>query len=421
MTSEATAERSATVPKVRIGRLLGFVLPALTAMYCLFNGIQQILLPAQVAAFDPAHKVVNLAVLTLCASVASMLGVPAGGAVSDRTRSRFGRRTPWIVGMSAVAGVLAIAVGLSPNVLVLGITITLLWFSANFYQGAISAVLPDRVPENRRGVASSVMALGTPLGILIGVNVASHVGQVAGYSIIAVLLVATSVVFVLGSREGSSLDRPRNAPTAGLGRRAAVRSFFDAFSSRDFTLAFISRFALFFAYFTVSGYLFYTLTDYIGTDELPGHNAATAVATLSSLTVIVWIVMATFCGWLADKLNRRKLFVSISALGLVVTMFIPIISPTWGGMVLYSGLIGLFIGTYFAVDLAVMSLVLPNKDQEGRDFGILAVATGLPTILSSVVAGGLITLFHGYTALYVFGAVCALIAGTVVLAIKKVR
>jgi MFS family permease len=421
MTSEATTTTPDTVPKARIGRLLGLVLPATTAMYCLFNGIQQILLPAQVAAIDPAHKVGNLAVLTLCAAIASMLGVPAGGALSDRTRTRFGRRSPWIVVMSAVAGVLAIAMGLAPNVFVLGVVITLLWFSANFYQGAISAVLPDRVPKDRRGIASSVIGLGTPLGILIGVNLASHFGQLTGYVVIAVFLVATSILFVVGSPEGSSLDRPRHRPAVQPGRRAAVRSFFDAFSSRDFRLAFISRFALFFAYFTVSGYLFYTVTDYIGIDQLPGRDPAVAVATLSSITVIVWIVMATFCGWLADRLDRRKLFVSISALGLVLTMFVPIVLPTWFGMVLYSGLVGLFIGTYFAVDLAVMSLVLPNADQEGRDFGLLAVATGLPTILSSVVAGGLISFLGGYPALYVFGAVCALIAGTVVLGIKSVR
>jgi Na+/melibiose symporter-like transporter len=74
-------------------------------MYALFNGISAVILPAQVEAVDPASKVANLALLTTLAAVASMVAIPVGGALSDRTRSRFGRRTPWIAGASAVSAV----------------------------------------------------------------------------------------------------------------------------------------------------------------------------------------------------------------------------------------------------------------------------------------------------------------------------
>ncbi len=91
-------------------------------------------------------------------------------------------------------------------------------------------------------------------------------------------------------------------------------------------------------------------------------------------------------------------------------MVVPILSPTWTGMLVYAVLSGAFIGTYFAVDLAVMSLVLPDKENEGRDFGILAVATGLPQILSSVIAGVLIT-FLGGTSRSTFRRRLRLVAG----------
>jgi MFS family permease len=102
-------------------------------------------------------------------------------------------------------------------------------------------------------------------------------------------------------------------------------------------------------------------------------------------------------------------------------MLVPILSPTWAGMVIYSALSGGFVGIYFAVDLAVMSLVLPDKANEGRDFGILAVATGLPQILSSVIAGVLITWLGGYIALYLFGAACAVAGGLVIMRVRSVR
>jgi MFS family permease len=236
--------------------------------------------------------------------------------------------------------------------------------------------------------------------------------------ILSVFVIVASIALVIGAPENSSVNAVRSAEIAP---RSNFLGFFEAFKERDFTLAFISRFMLFMSYFTVAGYLFYTLSDYVGLKQIPDGNVPVAVSTLLSITVTVWVFVATFCGWLADKINRRKLFVGISAIGLAASMAVPVISPTWAGMITYSVLIGAFIGTYYAVDLAVMSLVLPSKESAGRDLGILSVATGLPQLTSSVVAGVIINHLGGYPTLYFFGGLCALVSGVVVLFIKKVR
>jgi MFS family permease len=337
---------------VGLARLLGFMLVAIAALGADFNGIQGILIPGQVAALDPIDKVTNLAWLTTFAAIGSMIGIPLGGALSDKTSSRFGKRSPWIIGLSIVSGVLMIAMGFSTHLIALGMVYTVLWLVANMHQGALAAILPDRVPEERRGVASAVMGLGTPIGVLIGVNLASHIALRWGYAILAVFLMLASAALVLGARESSSLHALRPVDAAA---RRGPWSFFEAFKERDFLLAFISRFMLFMSYFTVAGYLYYTLSDYIGTQQIPDGNVAVAVSTLLSITVIVWVFVATFCGWAADKLDRRKLFVGISAMGLAASLIVPIVIPTWFGMKMYAVLSGAFIGTYYAVDLAVMS------------------------------------------------------------------
>ncbi|GAA1835373.1 MFS transporter [Pseudonocardia ailaonensis] len=411
-----TTTRPTDADRVGLGRLLTFFVTALSAMFALFQGIQQILLPAQVAAIDPAGKVGSLAVLTTLAAVASMLALPIGGAVSDRTRSRFGRRAPWIAVTAVLSAVLAVLMGLTSTLPLLAVVYALLWFVANFYQGAAAAILPDRVPVRRRGLASALIGLATPIGVLVGVNIASRVSQVWGYSVVAVMVLVGTGLLLGGAREPSSVGMPRP--------ERATRSpgaFLAAFRSRDFSLAFVSRFGFFLAYFTVSGYLYYTLQDYIGVENLPGGDVAVAVSTLTTITVLAWVLVATGLGWLADKLDRRKLFCGISSVGLCLSLLIPVLSPTWTGMLVYAVLSGAFIGTYFAVDLAVMSLVLPDKQNEGRDFGILAVATGLPQILSAALAGALITWLGGYVALYVFGAVCAIVAGAVIMGVRGVR
>jgi MFS family permease len=406
---------------VGLARLLTFLFPAVTATAVLFQGIQQILLPAQIEQIAPASKVTALAVLTTLAAVASLIGLPAGGALSDRTRSRFGRRSPWLVLAAIPSAALAVGMGLSSVLVVLGLLFVTLWFTVNFYQGALTAILPDRVPAARRGLASSVIGLSTPIGVLIGVNVASRASQFWGYAIIAVVLLAATAVLVLGARESSSAGIAATAPKERRSLAGAAREFFRAFAHHDFRLAFLSRFGFFMAYGAAGGYLYFAVQDYIGTDHIPGGNVAVAVSTLSTVSLLSWIVVATACGWLADRLDRRKLFVSISAAGLGLSQLIPIISPTWTGMLVYSVVSGASLGTYVAVDLAVMSLVLPNEHSQGRDFAILTVATGLPQLLAPAIGGVLIAGLGSYDALFGFSAVCAVGAGVLALRIRSIR
>ncbi|MFJ8019450.1 MFS transporter [Streptomyces sp. NPDC096311] len=423
MTAPVVTEHLAefTPHRAPLPRLLAFLLPTSTAMFAAFNGVQQILMPAQVERIDAAHKVGNLALLTTFVGIASMVAVPLGGSLSDLTRSRHGRRAPWIVVLSLVTGVLMIAMGFIGNLALLALVYTVCWLAANMFQGSMNAILPDRIPLDRRGMASAIIGLGAPLGTLVGVNVASRVGQLAGYTVLAVVLVVTSLTLVLGARDRSSMDLPARAQRRRIDRRVALSSYFVAFRNRDFTMAFLSRFALFLSYFSIAGYLYYTVSDYIGADKLPGGDVAGAVSTLSTINVVTWVVVATGCGWLADKLDRRKVFVGVAAVGLGACMLIPIVSPTWTGMVAYSIVSGACIGTYFAVDLALMSMVLPNRDREGRDFGLLASAAGVPTVISALVAGALISVGGGYPALYVFGTVMAALGGGFAFCIRKVR
>ncbi|MEU6226319.1 MFS transporter [Streptomyces sp. NPDC047042] len=411
---------SAPTDPVRLARLLTFVFPATTAMYALFNGIGVILLPAQVAQLAPDHKVGELALLTTLGAVASMIALPAGGALSDRTRSRFGRRTPWLLAMAGVSALLTVAMGLSTGLTALAILVPILWFTANFYGGAISAILPDRVPVARRGIASAVIGLGTPIGILLGVNLASRVSQLWAYTVLALVLLVTTLALVAGAREPSSLHLVTERKKDRGSTTAAVRAFFRAFAHRDFALAFASRFGLFLAYFTVSGYLFFAVQDYVGAKNVPGGNVALAVSTLSTVSFGTWIAVATLCGWLADKLDRRKLFIAISAIGLGLSQVIPIVSHSWGAMLAYSAVSGASLGTYFAVDLAVMSLVLPDKESEGRDFAILNVATGLPQLAAPAIAGSLIGL-GGYGSLFLVSGASALVAGALAMCIRSIR
>ena len=66
-----------------LARLLSLLVPTALALYANFQGVQQILIPSQVEAIDPAGKIANLALLTMLCSITGILGLTVGGAASD--------------------------------------------------------------------------------------------------------------------------------------------------------------------------------------------------------------------------------------------------------------------------------------------------------------------------------------------------
>ncbi|MGY3677593.1 hypothetical protein [Streptomyces sp. TE33382] len=88
-----------------LGRLLALFGPASFSISLVWGSVPSILLALQVQdIYGQEHKVAMLAVVTTSGAVAAMLIQPIAGALSDRTRSRFGRRAPgWFSGRSPVA------------------------------------------------------------------------------------------------------------------------------------------------------------------------------------------------------------------------------------------------------------------------------------------------------------------------------
>lgn len=400
-------------------RLFSWLFVAAAAMICGFQGIQQILMPAQIEAIDAAAKVSNLALVTTVSSIASVLGLLAGGVVSDRTHGRWGRRTPSLVISVVCSALLMLAMGVTQALIPLLIFYTALWFSANFYQGALTAILPDRVPVERRGAGSAVIAMGMPIGVVFGVNVAARVSVPVAYTVLAAFLLLATAGLVFFAREAPAARREKPASDTRPPLQRAL-GFVASFRSLDFSLAFVGRAFMFFSFFSVTGYSFYILQDHIGVQHLHGMTVQVAISVLISIQMLGCVISAAVSGWLTDKLGRPKLFVWTTSIGLGLAFLIPVFSPTWTGMVVLQSLTGLLFGAYLSIDLALMSLVLPDRSNEGRDMAILAVATSAPQIMSPMIAGALIAGF-GYPSLFVFGSVMALLAGVVVFFIKSVR
>ena len=130
---EAAGNEDPPTPITGVRRLMGWIIPANLGIFLIWGAVPGILLPAQVATqFGEADKIANLAVVMTIGAFFSMLAQPIAGQISDRTRSRFGRRAPWIF-MGSLAGGLAL-VGLAFANSLVGVVIawTLVQITYNF-------------------------------------------------------------------------------------------------------------------------------------------------------------------------------------------------------------------------------------------------------------------------------------------------
>lgn len=399
-------------------RFLSTFFVANAGMYAIFQGMQQILLPSQVAAIDADSKVVIYGALASAGALAAAIGNPVFGSLSDRTRSRFGRRVPWLVVSAMTAIVLLACLGLMRELFWLAAAYLLVMIAMSAFQAVIGALIPDRVSARRRGLASSIAGASMTLGVMYGVNMAPRFldTPALGYVVIGALLIAGTVALVLLTK-----DPPTNLSGLPVEDGRKRRHFFAGLRDHDFAWAFWARATIMTGHWTISTYTLYTLTDYIGEENLPGGSAAAAVALLATIKLSLAFTTGLLAGPISDRIGRRKVFVVIASFGIAAGISVPILWPTWTGMVVYTALVGFFYGMFMAVDHAILTLVLPNSANTARDLGLMNVATTGPQIAGPSIAAVVVSVTGGYAPLFGLAAILAAASAFLILPIKRVR
>jgi MFS family permease len=396
---------------------LGLASGGLSAVYA---GVGTILLPQQIEDIDRPHKVGALAVVAGVSAVFALVFSPVGGALSDRTRSRFGRRAPWLVVTPAGLLLMLAFLGRSRTVLLVLVAWCLAQVVANLYQAPLTAVIPDRVATSRRGVASAVTGVATVLGGVAGVGIASIFSRdlIRGYLALGLVLALTAILFVLATEDPPAVDLPR-PPRDPRSLRAQLAAFLSALTDRDFACVFASRAASILGYFLVVTYELYILTDYI---RLPhGLKPAQGVTVLAAISAVGALLAAAISGPLSDRLDRRKPFVFASSAVAGAGCILPVLSPTFTAIEIFAAFAGIAFGTYISVDAALVTLVLPRSEDAARDLGVLNIANTGPQVLAPLLAALIIGHLGGYRILFIAGGCCGVIGAVAVMLVRSVR
>jgi len=396
-------------PTRRVGvRFTGSLSLAMLGLWAGFFAPLQVLLPEQVAAIDPAAKVSGLALVTASGAAVALVVNPLAGALSDRTRSKLGRRRPWVLGSAVLGAVALVLLGVQSTVAGVAIVWCCAQLCLNTQLAALIAAVPDQVPSRQRGLVSGVVGLAQPLGVAVGVAVVSRIvtSPAVGYDVVAAVLLLTALGYVVAVREP-----PLSRAPASDGFWVSPRRY------PDFAWAWVSRLLVNLSQALGIGYLIYFLQDVV---RLPRDQAAQGVALLVAVYTGALLLTVVAAGWLSDRLRRRKIFVVASAAVIAVGTGLIAAWPTWTAAVIAAAVQGLGFGVYVAVDVALITQVLPTTAGRAKDLGILNIANTLPQLIGPVIAATLITQAGGYRGLFAGAAVLTLVGGTLVTRIRSV-
>lgn len=387
-------------------------------LYVVFGAVPSVLLALQLSnALGDLRKAAALALITLLGAIAHMVWQPIVGLLSDRTRSRWGSRTPWVLGGALAAMPFLWAMGFTDSIVVLGLLYIGSEVALTTAEGPISTVIPDRVPLRARGRFSGARGLGVMLGTLGGQVFG---GLLAGNIMVAYVVLSLLPVALVALRLFVDPD-PDNrhlppAPKESL--LAHIGSFRIGFKRYpDFWWAFISRVLTYIGFFGVYGYVLYLFEDYVGL----GDQAASKMTYFGLIAAAAVCLIAVPAGLISDRVGRRKLFVVISSVGLGVAFMIPLFMPTVAGMLIMAAVAGAAFGSYQAVDVALVTEVLPREDKYGQDFGVFTLAGILPQVLAPAFAGTIVLVTGGYVWLFPIATVFTVLGAIAIAPIRGVR
>ncbi|MET8688065.1 MFS transporter [Streptomyces sp. NPDC004732] len=404
-------------PTERVGRGWTAALSVANgAIWVGWYGPLQILLAVQAEDLAPAgtSKETVLAWVTGIGAVVSLAANPVFGALSDRTTSRWGRRTPWIVAGAAggAASLLLLSAADSVWWLTAGWCLVQLTLNAAF--AAVTAAVPDRVPRLQRGSVGGWLGAAQLLGVVVGTGLATAVGgTVAGYTACAVFTLTGVLPYVVRHRDlrlAGSYRPPWSRREFLAGFRLSPRRH------PDLAWAWLTRFLINVSNSLVLLYLLYFLRDRL--DRADPEAGVLILTAVNGATMLATVVVG---GAWSDRVGRRKPFVIWSGAVMAAATGLLALWQTWPGAIVAAALLGIGFGVFTSVDFALMTDVLPTATDRGKDLGIINIANSLPQVAAPVLAAPIVTHLGGYRALYLTAAVVGAAGSVLVTRIRGVK
>ncbi len=369
-----------------------------------------VVIPVLVLEVAPeAAKNTLLGVLGLIGlGAAALVQVPVGWA-SDRTRSRIGRRLPYLLWTC-----LCIPVGLAGLALPLNyVSLLVIWLfiqiNAGIGYSPYLASVRELVPPGRVGASASVKTLldamgGATILFVAGMLVGRYTGRETAYWLWATLGLFGVIIFGCAAISFMTIYRRMQrsgGPVTGSFRRAAM-SFPESTSMvrlhPDLPWFVVSRAAFLAAVVIFTTYGLFFLRDKVQVEN-PAQALGVAIIGIGGM-----LVLTTYpAGWLSDRIGRKPVLMAGATLAVASTLGM-IWVTTYLQAVLVASVIGGSVGVVLAAHWA-MANDLGTPGREAQHMGMVNLGSVIGAAIAKAIGPlpDLVTVWHGpgfgYTAL----------------------
>jgi MFS family permease len=333
---------------------------------------------------------------------------PLFGSFSDRTRTRFGRRMPYIfIGLPicAVAFTIIPRMGSLPSLMAVIIIFT---FVMSAWRSPVVALMPDITPGPLRSQANGIVNLLGGVGSLIAFFAGGILFNIGGFPLpflmSAVMMLLALAVLALFVREPKEAYLP--VPSAGQAEAGEAKPVEEKVKKTELKLTKEEKksllLILFGVFFWFTGYnaveTFFTLyaTNTLGVDA---GDAAMTLA-IFSLTFLSFAVPA---GFLAVKTGRRRAIL-IGLAGLVV-LFLPMIFLANVWMTRICLFLGGFCWAMVNINSLPMVVQLSGEEKVGTFIGYYYFFSFSSQIISPVLFGLIRDLVGHYKVLFLYACI----------------
>lgn len=394
----------------------------------------------------------------LAGPFSGMVVQPIIGILSDNTKSRFGRRRPYLF-MGAI--ITAIALFLFPHsagisdmishlfhismpawggLLIAAILIWVIDACINIAQGPYRSLIPDVVPQEQNAKANSYISLAIGLGSVIAMIVAPTLKWLFNYQMpVAAQFAMAGIAFVLAMtwtcmtiHEKSTLNMDISKSDDGKSFWQNLKEFFlmSPEVGKICWMQFFTWIGMMCLMIYVTPFVIHTVFGFpdatsVAVDKNAYNNAQNfALICLAVFNLVCFLVAIPIANF-AEKFGNKKVHI-ISMLSMVAAYLGLAIFKTDSTLVLFfMGLSGIGWASVCALPFAMLSQYIKHGT-EGSVMGIFNIFIAGPQVFVCTLVGWLINkatinggINHHYELTFYIGAACLLCACIITLRIKE--